>query len=148
MFLLDNQFTPIYPRWRENNMICSNCKTNKPENDFYIRRNRKKKLTSWCKSCLKEHRDKYAIQARIKGRCRTYNITEKNIKELYIKTKSRCQICGIAEEDTKKKSLCIDHNHLTGEIRGLLCDDCNVAIGRFKDNIEYIKNSIIYLQNN
>ncbi len=45
------------------------------------------------------------------------------------------------------KGLCVDHDHKTGEIRGLLCDSCNNGLGRFKDNPEILASALSYLQN-
>ncbi len=57
------------------------------------------------------------------------------------KQKHKCAICG----DDKK--LCIDHDHGTGKVRGLLCTDCNLSLGRFKDNIDILSKAITYLRN-
>jgi hypothetical protein len=52
-----------------------------------------------------------------------------------------CEICGV-----KSDYLTVDHNHSTGEIRGILCKKCNTGIGLFCENIESIKNAIKYLK--
>jgi hypothetical protein len=39
----------------------------------------------------------------------------------------------------------VDHDHRTGAVRGLLCVDCNVALGRFKDDIEAVRRAAEYL---
>lgn len=60
-----------------------------------------------------------------------------------------CAICGINESDLKEMSnrgLCVDHDHKTGLIRKLLCDDCNTGLGRFRDDISSMKNAINYLK--
>jgi hypothetical protein len=44
------------------------------------------------------------------------------------------------------KRLGIDHDHTTGQVRGLLCDNCNPALGSFKDNIETLQKAIDYLK--
>ena len=68
----------------------------------------------------------------------------------------KCQICG-ADKNTndcvvtgKKttKSLCIDHCHETGKVRGVLCHSCNVALGHFKDDISLLKKATVYLSSN
>lgn len=59
-----------------------------------------------------------------------------------------CEICGTKEpENAKNKDkLCIDHCHNSNEIRGVLCRNCNSALGMFKENIEVIKQSLKYLE--
>ena len=46
----------------------------------------------------------------------------------------------------EKNALTVDHNHVTGQIRGLLCTNCNLGIGNFKDKTELLKNAIKYLE--
>lgn len=47
-----------------------------------------------------------------------------------------CLICG--RINTKNRDLCVDHNHQTGRIRGLLCTGCNIRLGWFENNMETI----------
>jgi len=61
-----------------------------------------------------------------------------------------CAICNknnpINEKTGKSKRLAVDHDHNTGIIRGLLCHQCNIALGSFNDNIENLKWAIEYLK--
>lgn len=52
----------------------------------------------------------------------------------------RCGICFSG------KKLVIDHDHRTGRVRGLLCDDCNVGLGRFRDDFGLVASAISYLR--
>ena len=67
------------------------------------------------------------------------------------KQKPMCKICGKtvhkAPENSKdkKNQAVIDHDHKTGELRGLLCHQCNVGIGNFKDDVNILMNAILYL---
>lgn len=55
-----------------------------------------------------------------------------------------CAICKRPE--TINKSLAVDHCHLTNTIRGLLCTNCNIALGKMGDSIEILKSAIAYLE--
>jgi len=64
--------------------------------------------------------------------------------ELWKKQKGCCAICGVKSE----RQLLVDHDHKTGKIRGLLCRDCNVGLGYFRDSKESLKKAIKYLAKN
>lgn len=54
--------------------------------------------------------------------------------------KDKCELCGSTE------SLCVDHCHNTLKVRGLLCLQCNTAIGSFRDKIDLLEKAICYLK--
>jgi hypothetical protein len=56
----------------------------------------------------------------------------------------KCEICKSDGSD-HKKGLCVDHNHDTGIVRGILCAHCNSAIGHFHDDINKLEMAITYL---
>lgn len=58
---------------------------------------------------------------------------------------NRCAVCRTA--DPGKSAWCIDHDHRTGEIRGILCAACNKAIGFFRDSPESMRAAADYVQN-
>lgn len=57
-----------------------------------------------------------------------------------------CPICGRHESKFKKR-WCLDHDHITGEARGWICDDCNGGLGKFLDNPEACIRAADYLRN-
>jgi hypothetical protein len=59
---------------------------------------------------------------------------------------NKCKICGIPEEKAPRGRLAVDHCHETGQLRGLLCNNCNVGLGQFKDNPNLLTAAIEYLQ--
>lgn len=60
-----------------------------------------------------------------------------------------CAICKQPEthkRNGKVKALAVDHNHSTGEVRGLLCSDCNTAIGKLREDPEILMSAVRYLE--
>jgi Recombination endonuclease VII len=55
-----------------------------------------------------------------------------------------CAVCLIPAAEFNKR-LAVDHNHMTGQIRGLLCTRCNIALGYVRDNKSVLKRLIDYL---
>lgn len=58
-------------------------------------------------------------------------------------------VCAICKNpDPLERALAVDHCHTTLKVRGLLCTNCNTALGKFQDNVEYLKNAMDYLSRN
>ena len=53
-----------------------------------------------------------------------------------------CAVCG----EQPARSLCVDHCHATGKVRGLLCSPCNLAIGQFKDSPARLRKAAAYVE--
>jgi len=56
-----------------------------------------------------------------------------------------CAICG-KPPTAKKKFLSVDHDHETGLVRGLLCFNCNLALGHFQDDLTLVEKAANYLR--
>lgn len=56
-----------------------------------------------------------------------------------------CQQPETAQQKGRLRELCVDHNHKTGQVRGLLCHKCNLAIGHFKDDAALVAKALQYL---
>lgn len=76
-----------------------------------------------------------------------YKLTIEQFNKMYVDQKGCCKICGISEIDAEGV-LHIDHCHITGKVRGLLCRMCNMMLGFGKDNIEIMESAIKYLKSN
>lgn len=73
-------------------------------------------------------------------------ITLEEYKLLLRRQNGACAICG---EQPLKRSLAVDHNHITGKIRGLLCFRCNSSLGKFKTDslgIQLLEKAIKYMR--
>lgn len=81
---------------------------------------------------------------------RKFNITIEEYGRLYAAQGGVCACCGQPETHVhrsgKSRDMAIDHDHTTGEVRGLLCGDCNRAIGLFKDDPALLRRAAAYLE--
>lgn len=73
-----------------------------------------------------------------------YNLSVEGKEALMEKQNGLCALCR--HSDGGKRGLFVDHDHETGEVRGLLCVGCNAALGMLGDNVEGLQNAIAYLQ--
>jgi hypothetical protein len=73
-----------------------------------------------------------------------YGLTIESYNEMVINQGGVCKICLLAPTG-RKKNLCVDHCHVTGKVRGLLCDSCNRAIGLLGDDTNLLAKAIEYL---
>lgn len=72
-----------------------------------------------------------------------YGLTIEKYEEMRQHQNNKCAICDQIEID-----LFVDHDHDTGKIRGLLCHNCNVGLGWFKDDIISMLNAVEYILKN
>jgi hypothetical protein len=82
----------------------------------------------------KEYRRKWALRSR-------YGLTVEQYQEMFSSQGGVCAIC----RKPSKRTLNVDHCHKTKEIRGLLCDGCNVGLSNFRDNINSLSRAREYL---
>ena len=78
-------------------------------------------------------------------------MTLDDFKKMLIRQNYVCEICKNPQRKIYKRTgvnyeLVVDHCHENNRVRGLLCDHCNVGLGRFKDKISYIKSALEYLE--
>ena len=116
--------------------LCSKCKTNKPVTAFGKNAVTKDKLHSYCKGCAnamgrsrsKEYRKSQHFKC-------MYKISLEDYYDMLAEQDHRCKICGSTKSGTSQHdNLVVDHDHVTGKVRGLLCDRCNRGLGYFRDD--------------
>ena len=76
-------------------------------------------------------------------RCARRGITPEQLVSRY-ERQERC--CAICKDELLLIDSAIDHNHETGEFRGVLCKQCNRALGMFKDSPVILRNAVEYLE--
>ena len=123
---------------------CTRCNVTKTEDNYYVK---SYGLQSWCKECCGIYRKEYERINRERIRPqkykrsleREYGLSYEDYLSLLEKQRERCAICN------EIKPLCVDHDHETGKIRGLLCGSCNRGLGSFQDNEMWLVNAAEYL---
>ena len=100
------------------------------------RKRRKNTASNWVKENPDKHKDTILK--------RYYNITLIDYNILFSDQGGCCAICN-SHQDQLKSPLCVDHNHVTGKVRGLLCKPCNSGIGFLKDNKDLCLKAYGYL---
>lgn len=119
---LRNTREGVETRHGEPTKSCSICSLEKPHHEFYRKDLNTGRLDSTCKSCRI-----------VKQRERVLGITDSQYWDLYKKQDGKCGICSRRMYSKRYKRLAVDHNHKTGDIRGLLCSNCNTGIGLFHE---------------
>jgi len=76
---------------------------------------------------------------------REYGLTHDEYLALLETQGGACAICGGSGQ---RRQLAVDHDHVTGAVRGLLCDRCNPMLGYARDNISVLEAAIEYLKKN
>lgn len=150
---------------------CSDCKKTLSIDCFWTNRSKYDGLASQCKSCQRERIRKWKktpsgkahVKRSYKQQCETGAIRKTHLKQKFGMTledydrmfesqNGVCVICGCPEiingHGNKIKKLAVDHNHITGKIRGLLCHSCNHALGLLNDNPIIVKSLLEYIIKN
>lgn len=134
---------------------CSVCGQEKPISEFYNCKTKKDGKSYRCKECDNEARKKWKEnnpeKAKLSNRKKTlknkYGITIEEYNQLLKRQDFQCAICGTkTQKHSYQKNFNIDHNHETGEIRGLLCTACNRGIGLLQDNPTILRKAADYLE--
>jgi len=123
--------------------ICLKCQ--KELELIYFNKHKEKEggFQAWCKNCYNKYWKTYGPEHRADSmdRCyqRLYGITTKERNQMLMWQGYKCVICQKKENGRK---LCVDHNHKTGQIGMLLCNECNFG----KSCADNIKITAAYLE--
>jgi hypothetical protein len=132
---------------------CPICGELKERSEYWKWKSRKDGLTAYCKVCFnaknkkwyKENPDKLPTlaESRAYSRNKNFGISEEDYSKMLVDQDNSCAICKIQIG----WEAAVDHCHATNKVRGLLCRNCNLGLGGFKDNIETIRKAIEYVKN-
>ena len=124
-------------------MICPDCGLEKPPEDFPRNRRTKSGRGAYCKAC--HNARNRATVKRLHGDSRHYHLRQRygigaaEVDELVDRQGGLCAICR------RRSATQVDHDHSSGKVRGVLCLECNAAIGAFKDSVRILYRAIDYL---
>lgn len=130
---------------------CKRCSTTKPLSEFFKERKRADGYTYLCKVCSMGNTKKWVGENRDRRKDyylrKSYGIDLAKYQEMLADQGGVCAICGT--DDPKGKSgtwFVVDHDHASGEVRGLLCNRCNRAIGMLAEDHDVLMSAIEYLK--
>jgi hypothetical protein len=133
--------------------ICTSCGIEFPATIEYFQRQPRGKygIHSWCRKCQTAYCRKWRKKNPNSSRQANWkhqgiDISVEQYEKMFADQRGCCAVCGIKIKD---HTLDVDHNHNTGEIRGLLCRECNIALGHLNVDdvgITNLLSAISYLQ--
>ncbi len=100
-----------------------------------------KKYASYCRPCHSARNNINNKKVPSRNRYNRYGLTGRQFTEMLEAQNNCCKICKEVMERQ-----CVDHDHATGKVRGILCFNCNVALGHFKDNASNILEAYNYIR--
>jgi hypothetical protein len=103
----------------------------------------KKSAEGYWPEYQKSHKPERNSQSRKAMLKRQYGMTPEDYEQMFDEQQGLCALCLRPETDTYPngvvKRLCVDHDHETGRVRGLLCRACNVGMGLFGESAEMLR---------
>lgn len=130
--------------------VCCTCKVDKPHSEFYHRK-KNGYISSNCCVCILKQRKIYnqtesGKQTKfVAGLRRRYGITFEEFTRVWSEQQGKCFVCRQDLVLGVKNGYAIDHDHQTGQVRGILCTGCNLSIGHAGDNSNRLRALAAYL---
>lgn len=122
---------------KENTITKEQILTKRKKHKIYLRK--KYKNDKVYREKHKYNVKKYKEKNKFKILSKQYNIPENEIRLVFKRANGQCEICG------SKNKLVFDHCHKTIKARGILCNKCNLLLGRLGDSVEELKKFVNYL---
>ena len=127
---------------------CYRCKETKPIEAFYTDKSKSGGRNYECKECTKARVKKNHDPERYRDLHlqRNYGITLNDFDRMVLEQGGRCACCGTDRAGGRHNVWNVDHDHTTGEVRQLLCKNCNMVLGQVDDDHEHLLALIKYLE--
>lgn len=145
------------PNCRPGEKRCGTCRLWKSLEAFHNSSKSHDGKGTRCKPCDKVARKQWREanpqrareSARWKNIMNAHGLTKEQWMAMYNEQEGVCKICQMSQDERgyDGRSLCVDHNHQSGEVRGLLCNGCNRALGFFLDSPDLLRQAANYLEN-
>ena len=129
--------------------ICKTCGVETDVVEYQKDATKKDGLRPYCKECTSKRRKQLLSKETIRQRNLEKNFGKGALdvyRDLFEAQQGVCSICS-RPENGRYKHLSIDHDHDTGKIRGLLCNNCNRGLGLLKDSPELLRKAARYVEN-
>lgn len=123
---------------------CAKCRSVKPVSDFH--KMARQGYQSWCKQCRKTHRVTVSAPTIRRYNLKRYAISPEEYDALLASQEGHCACCPATTSDRSGKPLHVDHDHHTSRVRGLLCTNCNHALGKANDDPALLRRMATYLE--
>jgi len=125
---------------------CSTCGLTKSVADFGKKQCDATLYRSNCRQCLNQTRAEYGLKKALE----LHGLTDDEYRAMFEAQGGACAICRSLGKGKGQafRPLCIDHDHRTGKVRGLLCDRCNLGIGNFDDDARRLEGAAAYVRRN
>jgi hypothetical protein len=107
----------------------------------------KYKNSRHCVACTITHMNQWRKTPKGKSYFQTanrekrYGLSENDFNRMLVQQNHKCSICYNALTHPH-----VDHDHITGKVRGVLCGKCNKGLGFFSDNVTLLRSAITYLE--
>jgi hypothetical protein len=125
---------------------CIVCNMEKPLAQYTLSRRMPDGHASQCRECRRLSAELTKDARRDAYLQRTYGITQATYDVMLREQGDCCKICGSVEPGRRSCHFHVDHDHVTGRIRGLLCDQCNTGIGKFRDSAMLLRCAATYCE--
>lgn len=115
---------------------CCECEVAKPPADFNRDGRTADGLAVYCRACRAERKRATYVERgeliRTQARAAKFGVTVEHLRRL---DAEQCGLCAICRRSCPtRRALAVDHDHRTGKVRGLLCANCNRALGLLQDS--------------